>query len=41
MAPNGVFEMTTGGTVARRIRITLIDVWNDSLPVRLDQLVIE
>ncbi|NVO58200.1 hypothetical protein HW561_20615 [Rhodobacteraceae bacterium B1Z28] len=41
MAPNGVFEMTTGGTIGRRVRITLTDVWNPDLDVRLDQLVIE
>lgn len=41
MAPNGIFQMTTGGTLGRRIRITLKDVWDKGRPVRLDQLVID
>lgn len=41
MSPTGVFDMTTGGTVARRVRITFVDVWTPGKPVRLDRLVIE
>lgn len=40
MAPNGVFEMTTGGTWGRRLRITIVDVWDASKPVRLDGIVV-
>lgn len=41
MAPTGVFEATTGGTVGRRLRIRILDVWHPDRPVRLDGLRIE
>jgi hypothetical protein len=41
MSPTGVFDLKTGGTVARRIRITFQDVWTSDRPVRLDRLVVE
>lgn len=41
MSPTGVFDATTGGTVGRRIKITIMDVWFPDRPVRIDQLVLE
>lgn len=41
MSPTGVFEATTGGTVGRRLRIRILDVWHPDRPVRLDRLTIE
>lgn len=41
MAPDGVFEAVTGGTVARRLRVHILDVWHATRPLRLDQLTLE
>lgn len=41
MSPTGVFEAYTGGTVARRLRISIQDVWFEDRPLRLDSLLIE
>lgn len=41
MSPNGLFEVTTGGTAARRIRISITDVWHPDRPLRLDALEVE
>ena len=40
MSPTGVFEVSTGGTVARRLRIRILDVWHSDRPIRLDRLTI-
>lgn len=41
MSPTGAFELNTGGTVARRVRISLMDVWYPDRPLRLDTLWVE
>lgn len=41
MSPTGVFEISTGGTVGRRLRIRILDVWHPDRPIRLDWLNIE
>jgi len=41
MSPTGVFETFTGGTVARRLRISINDVWYPERPLRIDSLLVE
>lgn len=41
MSPTGVFEVTTGGTWARRVKIKILDVWYPERSLRIDQLVVE
>ena len=41
MSPTGVFDTSTGGTVGRRLRIRILDVWYGDRPLRLDALRIE
>ena len=41
MSPSGAFDLRTGGTAARRVRISLMDVWYDDRPLRLDTLWVE
>jgi len=41
MSPTGKFEAFTGGTVARRVRIRIEDVWFPDRDLRLDQLIVE
>ncbi|MCH2077871.1 MAG: hypothetical protein MK180_13515 [Rhodobacteraceae bacterium] len=41
MSPTGAFDLRTGGTVARRVRISLMDVWHPDRPLRLDTLWVE
>ncbi len=41
MSPTGVFEAPTGGTVGRRLRLRIMDVWQPDRPVRIDGLRIE
>ena len=41
MSPTGVFDLATGGTVARRVRIRILDVWDPTKAVRIDGLVVQ
>ncbi len=41
MSPTGVFEAFTGGTMARRLRISIEDVWFPERALRLDSLTVE
>ena len=41
MSPTGAFNLPTGGTVARRIRIRILDVWDPAKAVRIDGLLIQ
>jgi len=41
MSPTGLFETFTGGTVARRLRIGIEDVWFPDRPLRIDSLLVE
>lgn len=41
MSPTGVFEAFTGGTVARRLRIGIEDVWFPDRSLRIDSLLVE
>lgn len=41
MSPTGVFETTTGGTWARRVKVKILDVWYPDRSLRIDQLVVE
>lgn len=41
MSPTGLFEAYTGGTVARRLRIRIEDVWFPDRQLRLDRLLVE
>lgn len=41
MSPTGLFELQTGGTVGRRVKIRLEDVWDVAKDVRIDGLLIE
>lgn len=41
MSPTGLFETFTGGTVARRLRISIEDVWFPDRNLRLDGLLVE
>ncbi|MEM1099945.1 MAG: hypothetical protein AAGH73_00245 [Pseudomonadota bacterium] len=41
MSPTGTFDLRTGGTVARRVRVSIMDVWFADRPLRLDTLWVE
>ena len=41
MSPTGVFEAPTGGTVGRRLKVRLVDVWFPERVLRIDGLVVE
>lgn len=41
MSPTGTFDLATGGTMARRIRVRILDVWNPGKNVRLDGLIVQ
>lgn len=41
MSPTGYFDLATGGTVARRIRVRIVDVWDTSKNVRIDGLLVQ
>lgn len=41
MSPTGQFDLVTGGTVARRVRVSIMDVWLAGRPLRLDTLWVE
>lgn len=41
MSPTGVFDAPTGGTVGRRLKIRISDVWFPERALRIDNLVVE
>lgn len=41
MSPTGVFEAPTGGTMGRRLKIRILDVWYPDRSLRIDQLALE
>ena len=41
MSPTGVFEVSTGSTWARRVKIRILDVWSPDQNLRIDTLVFE
>lgn len=41
MPPNGMLEVPTGGTTARRVRLTIRSVWHPGRPVRLENVIFE
>jgi hypothetical protein len=41
MSPTGVFNMATGGTLGRRLRVTILDVWDADKNIRIDSLLVE
>jgi hypothetical protein len=41
MSPTGAFEATTGGTMGRRLKIKILDVWHPERMLRIDQLAFE
>lgn len=41
MSPTGVYQVFTGGTMVRRVRVRIVDVWFPERKLRLDQLKVE
>lgn len=41
MSPTGMFDATTGGTVGRRLKIKIVDVWFPDRALRIDRLIID
>lgn len=39
MSPNGLLDVPTGQTVARRVRLTVHSVWHPDRPMRIDRVV--